>query len=91
MCHPYFMINMTEPYMTYHSYIGMEAYNYVCEEMCGRGYHEVYWDAMLKRGRRILGFASDDSHWPQFGYAWIEVKAKEKSIPALFEYLKGGA
>jgi len=90
MCHPYFMINMTEPYLKYHSYIGLEAYNYVCEELCGRGNHEIYWDTMLYRGKKLLGFASDDSHKPQFGYAWIEVKAKEKTIPAVMEAIKAG-
>ena len=36
MCHPYFMINMTEPYLRYHSYLGLEAFNFVCEDMCDK-------------------------------------------------------
>jgi len=90
MCHPYFMINMTEPYLKYQGYVGMEAYNYVCEEQCGRGHHEIYWDTMLMRGKRIMGFATDDSHKSEFGHAWIEVKAKEKTVPAILEAIREG-
>jgi len=90
MCHPYFMINMTEPYLTYRDYIGMEAYNYVCQDQRGRGHHEVYWDAMLYRGKKLWGFAADDSHRADFGHAWIEVKAKERSIPALIQSIRQG-
>lgn len=90
MCHPYFMINMMEPYMKYQGFVGVEAYNYVCEEMCGRGHHEIYWDAMLFHGKKVWGFATDDSHAPEFGRAWIEVKAREKSIPAILEAIREG-
>lgn len=68
----------------------MEAYNYVCEEMCGRGHHEIYWDAMLYRGKKLWGFATDDSHMAEFGHAWIEVKAKERTIPAILEAIRKG-
>lgn len=90
MCHPYYMINMTEPYLKYQNYLGMEAYNYVCEDMCGRGHHEVYWDAMLYRGKKIWGFCTDDSHKADFGHAWIEVKAKERSVSAILEAIRNG-
>lgn len=90
MCHPYFMINMTEPYLHYQNYIGMEVYNYVCEEMCGRGHHEIYWDAMLLRKKQLWGFASDDSHMPEFGRGWIEVKAKDKSVSSILEAIRQG-
>ena len=90
MCHPYYMINMTEPYLKYQNYIGMEAYNYVCEDMCGRGHHEVYWDAMLYRGKKIWGFCTDDSHKADFGHAWIEVKAKERTKDAILEAIRNG-
>ena len=91
MCHPYYYRNMTEPYLRYHSYLGIEAYNYVCDETCGRGYHEVYWDAALLRGRKLMGFATDDSHAPDFGHAWVEVKAKEKTVPAILEAIRSGS
>jgi len=90
MCHPYFMINMIEPYLRYHSYLGLEAYNYVCEEMCGRGHHEIYWDALLFRGKKLLGFATDDSHACQFGYAWIEVKAEKKDTASILDAIRKG-
>ena len=90
MCHPYFMINMTEPYLKYRDYIGMEAYNYVCEELCGRGHHEIYWDTMLYRGKKLWGFATDDSHRPEYGRAWIEVKCKERTLPALIQAIRDG-
>jgi len=91
MCHPYFMINMTEPYLRYHSYLGLEAFNFVCEDMCGRGNQEIYWDCLLYRGRKPLGFCTDDSHSKDFGHAWIEVKAKEKTVPAILEAISQGS
>jgi len=91
MCHPYFMLNMTEPYLKYHSYLGLEAYNYVCEDMCGRGNHEIYWDALIHRGRKVYGFATDDSHAANFGHAWIEVKAQEKTLPAILQAIREGS
>jgi len=91
MCHPYFMNNLMEPYLKYHSYIGMEVYNYVCEELSDRGNQEIYWDAMLCREKRLLGFATDDSHAPNFGNAWIEVKAKEKTPEAILEAIRAGS
>lgn len=90
MCHPYFWLNMTEPYLRYTAYDGLEAYNYVCEELCGRGNQEVYWDTALHRGRRLWGFATDDSHLPDFGHAWIEVKAKEKTVVSILEAIRQG-
>ena len=81
MCHPYFMVNLIEPYLKLHSYIGLEAYNFVCNVFCGREHAEIYWNALLLRGKHLLGFASDDSHDPDFGHAWLEVKAKEKTYP----------
>ena len=91
MCHPYFMINMTEPYLKYRDYVGVEAYNYVCEAIRGRGNQEIYWDTMLFRNKRLWGFATDDSHAPEFGYGWIHVKAKENTLPAILDAIREGS
>ena len=90
MCHPYFMRNLISPYMQYHSYAGLEAYNFVCDEFCGRGHQEIYWDVLLERGKRLLGFATDDSHAADFGHAWIEVKSKEKTVSAILDAIRAG-
>ena len=90
MCHPYFMINMMEPYMKYRGFVGVEAYNYVCEEQVGRGHHEIYWDTMLYHGKNVWGFASDDSHKMEFGHAWVEVRARERTVPAILTAIREG-
>jgi len=90
MCHPYFMWNTIEPYEKYHGYIGLEAYNFVCDAEWGRGYHEIYWDVLMHRGMKLLGFATDDSHAADFGHGWIMVKAVEKTREAIMEAIKNG-
>ncbi len=91
MCHPYYYANLISPYLRYHSYAGLEVYNFVCDELCGRAQSEIYLDALLLRGAKLFAFASDDSHEPDFGHAWIEVKAAEKTIPAILTAIREGS
>ncbi len=43
-------------------YDGIEVYNAVIERLDGYAISTDKWDYLLARGRRVLGFASDDSH-----------------------------
>ncbi|MFO7611252.1 MAG: CehA/McbA family metallohydrolase [Clostridia bacterium] len=40
----------------------MEVYNGVCEYVYDQGNQEVYWDTLLRMGKRIWGVATDDCH-----------------------------
>ena len=44
-------------------YLGMEIYNGVIGRLHGSPYATNKWDMLLADGRRIWGFANDDSHW----------------------------
>ena len=43
-------------------FFALEIYNYDTVNESGTGYDTTYWDMMLRRGRRVLGLASDDNH-----------------------------
>lgn len=52
-------------------YAGIEIYNHVITELPGSPYATDRWDRLLGRGRRIWGFANDDSHaLGHVGFAW---------------------
>lgn len=43
-------------------YLGIEIYNASCFYSIGKGHSLSHWDDLLVRGRRIMGYAHDDSH-----------------------------
>lgn len=43
---------------------GVETYNHLCEATGAGGYGHMHYDVMLKRGRRLLALATDDTHNP---------------------------
>ena len=47
-------------------------------------------DDMPLRQKELWGFASDDSHAPEFGHTGIDFKAKECSIPAVIPWAQSG-
>ncbi|MFI3171205.1 MAG: PHP domain-containing protein [Eubacteriales bacterium] len=69
-----------EDFLNTEGLIGMEIFNYNTVNESGTGYDVTYWDALLRKGKRVYGFASDDNHNEGFfddacgGY--IVVKAK---------------
>lgn len=57
----------------------IECYNYDTVNECSEGYDTVFWDAMLRSGNDIYGFASDDNHngdrFPDSFGGYVNVKA----------------
>jgi len=73
------------------SYDGIEVYNAVIERMDGYAIATDKWDYLLARGRRVLGFASDDSHSDtDIGRAAIYVRCKNRTPRAIMEAIKAG-
>lgn len=70
----------------------MEVFNNGTEHLCHAGNAEIYWELMLRHGKRILATASDDVHTEEdlFG-GWICVKAAERSRKAIMDALFKGA
>lgn len=74
---------------------GIEVFNYNTVNESGTGYDVACWDRMLRAGKRIWGFASDDNHNEglfddAFG-GWIVVCAPELSRDALVTAMLEGA
>ena len=72
----------------------MEIYNYGTVNESATGYDETYWDVMLREGKQIFAFASDDNHNDGIvedacgGY--IVVKAEELSHEAIVKNMLAG-
>jgi len=72
--------------------VGMEVYNTCCDFECNTGYAELYWDSLLRRGKKLWGFASDDSHRrEQIACGWIVVKAPELTREAIVRSITLGS
>jgi predicted metal-dependent phosphoesterase TrpH len=58
---------------------GVEIYNHVCRWLNGKWSGRLHWNAQLKAGRPMLGFAVDDAHLrpehPGWNGGWIQVLA----------------
>lgn len=78
---------------------GIEIYNYGCEIETANGNATLLWDQLLRRSRKVFGFASDDAHfgfesdslyYGAFG-GWIHVIANELTREALAEAIVQGS
>ena len=77
--------------------LGLEVYNHSVHMNIRRGLAVQHWDALLARGRRALGFATDDSHYHFNDFrpndvcgGWVTVRAPELSGPAILEAIRDG-
>ena len=72
----------------------MEIYNYGTQIECGEGYDTVFWEQMLRKGTKIMGFASDDNHNPGKFFdslgGYVMVKSKELSHESIVNHLLAG-
>lgn len=70
----------------------VEIYNHGCQIMHDKGHGAYLLDGMLDRGHKLLTTAVDDAHFrsPDFGYAWIELKAKSREPEDILQALKDG-
>lgn len=72
----------------------LEIYNYDTDIECALGTDTVHWDNMLRRGKHIWGFASDDNHnnpkMPDSFGGWIMVNAPELTHEAILSNMISG-
>ena len=72
-------------------YAGLEIYNGVIGRLQGSPYATNRWDMLLTRGRRVWGFANDDSHLAgDVGLGWNVVYAWEVTVAGIVEALVQG-
>ncbi|MES2461686.1 MAG: CehA/McbA family metallohydrolase [Armatimonadota bacterium] len=72
-------------------YQGIEIYNGVIGRLNGSPYALRKWETLLSDGRRVWGYANDDSHAVQdVGLGWNVVSVKERSVESVVEALRTG-
>jgi hypothetical protein len=73
---------------------GVEVYNCSSHFAHGKGNGAFHWDAVLRQGHDMLGFATDDSHFieqaPFEGGGWIVVNAPQLSREAIMASIRRG-
>lgn len=72
-------------------YAGIEIYNGVIERLEGSALATDRWDRLLADGRRVWGYAHDDSHaFRDVARGWNVVQAADRSVGALCDALREG-
>jgi hypothetical protein len=73
-------------------YTGLEIYNGTIGRLDGSPYATNKWDMLLSQGRRVWGYAHDDSHLPvdDVELGWNVVYAKTKTLPDIIDALRHG-
>ena len=97
VAHPYWSDLNVNDLAVLEGALGIEVYNTTCEVEIGRGYPSVHWDDLLVTGRRLLGFAVDDTHGRTRRYqpedyckAWISVKAPALTAEDIMRSIENG-
>lgn len=89
--HPTWSMLSAEVVKGFEGLWGIEIYNTGSAHSGLMEYEEVYYDMLLKQGKRLFCTATDDCHWPSeacLGY--VMVKAKELSHEAIIDALLNG-
>lgn len=72
----------------------LEIYNYGTVNESNTGYDTTYWDKILRSGRQLFAFASDDNHneglFDDACGGWISVKAERLDHDAIVEAMLRG-
>jgi hypothetical protein len=72
-------------------YAGIEIYNGLIEHHPGAATATDRWDRLLAAGRRVWGFANDDSHRPwEVARGWNVVRAADRTPAAILDALASG-
>ena len=73
-------------------YAGLEIYNGVISRLKGSPYATNRWDMLLTQGRRVWGFANDDSHVAigDVGLGWNVAYVTEETADGVVEALRAG-
>jgi hypothetical protein len=93
VAHPYWNGLSVEDLHSAEGFSGLEVFNGSAQQECGRGDSSPWWDALLGRGRRMFGIATDDQHYPLFelGVAWTMLKVRDRTPVSVVEALRTGA
>ncbi len=92
LAHPVWSRMEIQEILELQNFHAIEVFNNGTEHLCHAGNAELYWELLLRKGRRVFAMASDDVHVPEdlFG-GWIWVKADACTPQAILEALHSGA
>lgn len=97
LCHPYWSSLTLDDMLRIKGYAGIEIYNTSCFFSIAKGHSIVHWDDLLAHGRKIWGFAVDDTHWHFSDHrpndacgACIMVKSRSLSVRDIKEAINAG-
>ncbi len=92
VAHPYWHDHSLGDLLPLHDYAGIEIFNTGCWLEIQKGHSLVHWDLLLRRGRRVWGFATDDCHWriPDHGKGWVVARVEENTPAAILSALRTG-
>ena len=97
IAHPYWSGLTVNDLINLEGYLGVEVFNTTCFDAIAKGHSAVHWDDLLARGKRLWGFASDDTHQKisdrspiDICRAWIMVKLPELTEAAVMEAIRSG-
>jgi hypothetical protein len=78
--------------MEWRGYAGIEIFNGVIGRLEGSQYALDRWDQLLSKGRRVWGFANDDSHAAvgDVALGWNMVYARERTVGAIVSAMAAG-
>ena len=94
MAHPaWYQLSLADAETVADACHAVEIYNHGCQIVHDKGDGAYMLDGLADKGRRLLAYAADDAHFkaPDFGGAWVMVKAAENSAEAILAALKAGA
>ncbi|HPZ16415.1 MAG TPA: hypothetical protein PLX25_07100 [Sphaerochaeta sp.] len=94
IAHPAWSRMEPEELLALERYDAIEVFNTGVECLCHEGHAEYLWDYLLRRGKRVLGVACDDTHGhtvkdDHFG-GWVMVKAQACDRRSIVEAMVGG-
>lgn len=92
LCHPVWSLTELDDFKDLEGYFAIEIYNNCSELECHTGLATLYWDSLLRRGKKIWGVAVDDAHHrinDQCG-GWVVVKAPSLTRSAIMYALIQG-
>lgn len=91
-CHPVWSRTELADFEDLSGYQAIEVYNHSCHVECNTGHAGIYWDSLLRRGKRVWAVATDDSHQrvdDSLG-GWVMVKAQAAGLSSILTALHNG-